>query len=103
MQSIAGEFQKLAQKAEEVNSLYGECPHEEQLILAQDFLEASVDCVYALAGTVEGFGWNFERAFNKVHASNMTKLKFKLDKDKEGNFKRVTDYKPAELEDCIDV
>ena len=37
-------------------------------------LKELCDLVYVCVGFADTFGWNFDEAFNRVHASNMSKL-----------------------------
>jgi predicted HAD superfamily Cof-like phosphohydrolase len=37
-------------------------------------LKELCDLVYVCVGFADTFGWNFDVAFNRVHASNMSKL-----------------------------
>lgn len=70
-------------------------------------LKELCDLQYVLSGTVDELGWTaiFDPAFNRVHASNMSKL------DEDGNpvkdpttgkVLKGPNYKQAELEDLIE-
>ena len=70
---------------------------------ADEVLKELCDLVYVCVGFATTFGWDFDTAFNRVHASNMSKL------DSEGNPLYREDgkviksdyYKPPILKDCI--
>ena len=70
---------------------------------ADEVLKELCDLVYVCVGFATTFGWDFDTAFNRVHASNMSKL------DSEGNPLYREDgkviksdyYKPPILKDCV--
>lgn len=63
-----------------------------------DFLKEMVDLSYTLDGTAATFGWDFDRAFELVHESNMTKS------PSAGPFEKWikgADYKEADVSSCL--
>ena len=55
---------------EEVNELIEAIEKEE----ATNVLKELVDVVVVCAGMADTYGWDFDTAFSRVHASNMSKL-----------------------------
>ena len=76
-------------------------PEEELRILLEKLLKEIVDCVYVLIGTCVDFEWDFDRAFKLVHQANLTKLKGKIEKHKDGKIKKSKTYEPPNLGECI--
>ena len=69
----------------------------------EDVLKELCDLVYVCVGFADTFGWNFDVAFNRVHASNMSKL----DKDgkpiyrDDGKILKSDQYKEPVLKDLV--
>ena len=70
---------------------------------ADEVLKELCDLVYVCVGFCITYGWDFNVAFNRVHASNMSKL------DKQGNpvyrkdnkIIKSDQYKPPTLKDLV--
>jgi phosphoribosyl-ATP pyrophosphohydrolase len=86
-----------------VEEEYKELIHAIQSKKADEVLKELCDLVYVCVGFATTFGWDFDTAFNRVHASNLSKL------DSEGNPLYREDgkviksdcYKPPILKDCV--
>ena len=61
------------------------------------------DLVYVAVGFADTFGWNFDVAFNRVHASNMSKLEEngKPIYREDGKIMKSSMYKEPYLEDLV--
>tara|TARA_R100000781_G_C4078346_1_gene126872 strand:+ start:1239 stop:1631 length:393 start_codon:yes stop_codon:yes gene_type:complete len=66
-------------------------------------LKELCDLVYVAVGFADTFGWNFDVAFNRVHASNMSKLgeDGKPIYRKDGKIMKSDMYKEPYLEDLV--
>ena len=70
---------------------------------AENVLKELVDVVVVCVGMADTYGWDFDTAFSRVHASNMSKL------DSSGNpiyradgkVLKSENYKPPELTDLV--
>lgn len=69
----------------------------------ENMLKELCDLVYVALGTFVAFGWNFDEAFNRVHASNMSKLgeDGKPVKRADGKVIKGPNYQPPFLEDLL--
>jgi predicted HAD superfamily Cof-like phosphohydrolase len=70
---------------------------------SEALLKELVDLLYVTYGYANYRGWNIDVAFNRVHASNMSKLG---DDGKpilrdDGKVMKSTNYKPADLKDLV--
>jgi len=63
-----------------------------------ELLKEMADLAYTLDGTAATFGWDFDRAFELVHASNMTKTASRGPFEK---WVKGPDYKPADVTECL--
>jgi|TARA_R110002020_G_scaffold466295_1_gene688758 predicted HAD superfamily Cof-like phosphohydrolase len=66
-------------------------------------LKELCDLVYVCVGFADTFGWNFDVAFNRVHASNMSKLgeNGKPLYRNDGKILKSKYYKEPDLKDLI--
>ena len=66
-------------------------------------LKELCDLVYVAVGFADTFGWNFDVAFNRVHASNMSKLgeNGKPIYREDGKIMKSSMYKEPYLEDLV--
>lgn len=69
-------------------------------------LDALVDLVYVAVGTAYLHGWNFQEAWDRVHAANMTKVRAQHAKDsKRGSHFDVVKpegWVPPNLKDLVE-
>jgi predicted HAD superfamily Cof-like phosphohydrolase len=66
-------------------------------------LKELCDLVYVCVGFADTFGWNFDEAFNRVHASNMSKLGedgAPIYRD-DGKILKSAQYKEPNLKDLV--
>lgn len=71
---------------------------------AEDFLDASVDAVYAILATCAAFGFDFDEAWRRVHAANMAKERASNADNKRGSQYDVVKPKgwcPPDLSDLV--
>ena len=92
-------FEEVQELAEVGLDLEGNLDLEERHVLMQDFLKEMCDVVYVLKGTAVSFGMNFDKAYNLVHKSNMSKYPFT--KCEHGKVLKGKNYKPPVLEECV--
>ncbi len=67
---------------------------------AVEALDALCDLVYVCVGTAVEYGWNFDEAFDRVHKSNLTKVKTPRYRE-DGKFLKSDDFEPPDLKDLI--
>ena len=96
MKLIFGEVQELAEAGIELDS---NLDLEERHVLMQDFLKEMCDIVYVIKGTAVSFGMDFDKAYDLVHKSNMSKYPFT--KCEHGKVLKGKNYKPPVLEECV--
>jgi len=72
---------------------------EERHVMMQDLLKEMCDVVYVIKGMAVSFGMDFDKAFELVHKSNMSKLP--LIKDANGKVQKGLNYEPPILEGLI--
>ena len=72
---------------------------EERHVMMQDLLKEMCDVVYVIKGMAVSFGMDFDKAFELVHKSNMSKLP--LIKDANGKVQKGLNYEPPVLEGLI--
>ena len=96
MKLIFEEVQELAEAGIELDS---NLDLEERHVLMQDFLKEMCDIVYVIKGTAVSFGMDFDKAYDLVHKSNMSKYPFT--KCEHGKVLKGKNYKPPVLEECI--
>tara|TARA_R110000765_G_scaffold250236_1_gene351788 strand:+ start:230 stop:676 length:447 start_codon:yes stop_codon:yes gene_type:complete len=75
--------------AEVMHAISAKSPDPEHI------LKELCDLVYVCVGMADVYNWNFDVAFNRVHASNMSKL------DKNGKFLRREDGKVLKSDNYI--
>ena len=92
-------FEEVKELAEAGFQLEGNIDQGETYVLIQDFLKELCDVVYVLKGTAVSFGLNFDKAYNLVHKSNMSKLP--VVKCEHGKVLKGKNYKPPVLEECV--
>ncbi len=73
---IAEEFEELANACIDLNNAGVE---DDTKDLKQKILREMVDIVYVLIGTAATFGWDFDKAWDSVHAANMEKTDEQID------------------------
>lgn len=68
-----------------------------------NLLKELCDLVYVTVGTAVAFGWDFNKAFRRVHESNMSKLgpNGEVIRNTAGKVLKSPDYKPADLSDLV--
>jgi predicted HAD superfamily Cof-like phosphohydrolase len=69
----------------------------------ENALKELTDLLYVVYGTAATFGWDIDTAFNRVHASNMSKLD---DNGKpiyraDGKVLKSKNYQPPDLSDLV--
>ena len=96
MKLIFEEVQELAEAGIELDS---NLDLEERHVLMQDFLKEMCDIVYVIKGTAVSFGMDFDKAYDLVHKSNMSKYPFT--KCEHGKVLKGKNYKPPVLEECV--
>ena len=70
---------------------------------AENILKELVDVVVVCVGMADTYGWDFDTAFARVHASNMSKLDSngKPIHRKDGKVMKSENYKPPDLSDLV--
>ena len=68
-----------------------------------EVLKELCDLVYVCVGFAVTYGWSFDTAFNRVHASNMSKLdeKGKPIYREDGKVSKSSTYTPPRLKDLV--
>lgn len=90
------EIQELASAALDIET---NTHTEERHVMMQDLLKEMCDVVYVIKGMAVSFGMDFDKAFELVHKSNMSKLP--LIKDANGKVQKGLNYEPPVLEGLI--
>jgi len=90
------EIQELASAALDIETSTNP---EERHVMMQDLLKEMCDVVYVIKGMAVSFGMDFDKAFELVHKSNMSKLP--LIKDANGKVQKGLNYEPPVLEGLI--
>ena len=90
------EIQELASAALDIETTTNT---EERNVMMQDLLKEMCDVVYVIKGMAVSFGMDFDKAFELVHKSNMSKLP--LIKDATGKVQKGLNYEPPVLEGLI--
>ena len=90
------EIQELASAALDIET---NTHTEERHVMMQDLLKEMCDVVYVIKGMAVSFGMDFDKAFELVHKSNMSKLP--LIKDANGKVQKGLNYEPPILEGLI--
>ena len=90
------EIQELASAALDIET---NLDVEERHVMMQDLLKEMCDVVYVIKGMAVSFGMDFDKAFELVHKSNMSKLP--LIKDANGKVQKGLNYEPPVLEGLI--
>ena len=90
------EIQELASAALDIET---STHSEERHVMMQDLLKEMCDVVYVIKGMAVSFGMDFDKAFELVHKSNMSKLP--LIKDANGKVQKGLNYEPPVLEGLI--
>jgi len=90
------EIQELASAALDIETA---SPTGARLVMMQDLLKEMCDVVYVIKGMAVSFGMDFDKAFELVHKSNMSKLP--LIKDANGKVQKGLNYEPPILEGLI--
>ena len=90
------EIQELASAALDIET---NLDVEERHVMMQDLLKEMCDVVYVIKGMAVSFGMDFDKAFELVHKSNMSKLP--LIKDANGKVQKGLNYEPPILEGLI--
>jgi len=93
---IFEEIQELASAALDIETTTNT---EERNVMMQDLLKEMCDVVYVIKGMAVSFGMDFDKAFELVHKSNMSKLP--LIKDANGKVQKGLNYEPPILEGLI--
>lgn len=92
-------FEEIQELAEVALELETNLDLEERHVMMQDLLKEMCDVVYVIKGMAVSFGMDFEKAFELVHKSNMSKLP--LIKDASGKVQKGLNYEPPILEGLI--
>ena len=90
------EIQELASAALDIET---NLDKEERHVMMQDLLKEMCDVVYVIKGMAVSFGMDFDKAFELVHKSNMSKLP--LIKHANGKVQKGLNYEPPILEQLI--
>lgn len=59
------------------------------------------DCIYVLIGLAIDMGFKSDEAFNAIHESNMSKIKYGILKNEYGKILKGPHYQPANLEEFV--
>ena len=92
-------FEEVQELAEVGLDLEGNLDQQERHVMIQDLLKEMCDVVYVIKGTAVSFGLDFDKAYEFVHKSNMSKFPFT--KDENGKVLKGKHYKPPILEECV--
>jgi predicted HAD superfamily Cof-like phosphohydrolase len=92
-------FEEVQELAEVGLDLEGNLDQQERHVMMQDLLKEMCDVVYVIKGTAVSFGLDFDKAYEFVHKSNMSKFPFT--KDEHGKVLKGKHYKPPVLEECV--
>ena len=92
-------FEEVQELAEVGLDLEGNLDQQERHVMMQDLLKEMCDVVYVIKGTAVSFGLDFDKAYEFVHKSNMSKFPFT--KDENGKVLKGKHYKPPILEECV--
>tara|TARA_R100000808_G_scaffold1812_1_gene7715 strand:- start:138 stop:512 length:375 start_codon:yes stop_codon:yes gene_type:complete len=92
-------FEEIQELAEVALELETNLDLEERHVMMQDLLKEMCDVVYVIKGMAVSFGMDFDKAFELVHKSNMSKLP--LIKDASGKVQKGLNYEPPILEGLI--
>ncbi len=92
-------FEEVQELAEVGLDLEGNLDQQERHVMMQDLLKEMCDVVYVIKGTALSFGLDFDKAYEFVHKSNMSKFPFT--KDENGKVLKGKHYKPPILEECV--
>ena len=92
-------FEEIQELAEVALDLETNLDVEERHVMMQDLLKEMCDVVYVIKGMAVSFGMDFDKAFELVHKSNMSKLP--LIKDANGKVQKGLNYEPPVLEGLI--
>ena len=92
-------FEEVQELAEVGLDLEGNLDQQERHVMIQDLLKEMCDVVYVIKGTALSFGLDFDKAYEFVHKSNMSKFPFT--KDENGKVLKGKHYKPPILEECV--
>lgn len=97
---------KLGLISEEFNEFFDELSNETDLSTPKqhaDILKEMCDMVYVILGYAIYRGWDFDTAFSRVHASNMSKIPADrvIRYREDGKVLKPDTYKPANLEDLV--
>jgi predicted HAD superfamily Cof-like phosphohydrolase len=69
----------------------------------EELIKEACDLVYVILGMFVEFGWDFDKAFNRVHESNMSKLDENgkpIYRD-DGKVLKGPNYKTADMSDLV--
>ena len=92
-------FEEIQELAEVALDIETNLETEERHVMMQDLLKEMCDVVYVIKGMAVSFGMDFDKAFELVHKSNMSKLP--LIKDANGKVQKGLNYEPPILEGLI--
>ena len=92
-------FEEIQELASAALDLETNLDVEERHVMMQDLLKEMCDVVYVIKGMAVSFGMDFDKAFELVHKSNMSKLP--LIKDANGKVQKGLNYEPPILEGLI--
>jgi NTP pyrophosphatase (non-canonical NTP hydrolase) len=98
---IAEEFKELCAELVAYTAALANEPEEELIAREENILKEMCDCLYVILYFCNTYGWNFDEAFRRVHASNMTKVEGGVIYDEDGKVMKSDSYKPADLEGCV--
>ena len=97
------EFKEVAEASgfrhdEEKGLVLTERPKPDQM------LKELCDLAYVTVGWALAHGWDFDEAFRRVHASNMTKVSEngKIKKREDGKILKPDTYTPPDLKDLVE-
>lgn len=95
---ITEEYKELAQA---IAAAEKDLDNKEKLA---EILKETCDCVYVLVGFIEKLGWDFDEAFRRVHASNMSKVgdDGKPVYREDGKIIKTKHYVPPQMLDLVE-
>lgn len=102
---IDEEHHELSAAVENVSWAYEdiETPDEVKMHMKAALLKECCDVVYVVVALANKYGWNFDEAFKRVHASNMSKLGAdgKPVYRQDGKVVKGPNYTPPDLTDLV--
>ena len=96
---MVGEMREMMIAAQSLSdALYQKRGEKDIRVRAAAFLHEMADVAYTLDGTAATFGWDMDKAFEAVHAANMTK---EAPGDPFTKWKKGEGFKPADMTEAL--